>query len=151
MYIYLVTYSVNVIYACALPFFALRTKTSHNIPGSVACSAAQHHFKSIALFLSYQYPRPVIVGYQVRTNRHVCRQQEQQVGNKGTSEASLPRSQLSPFLLRMTSLIGSSCVGPFTVMYKYSQTKYSRMAVDPRKPRTLNPAKNKAHTVALAN
>ena len=44
------------------------------------------------------------------------------------------------------SLIGSSCVRPFTVISKYSRTKYSRMAADPRKPRTLNPAKIKAHT-----
>ena len=36
---------------------------------------------------------------------------------------------------------------PFTVTFKYSRTKNSRMAADPRKPRTLNPAKIKAYTV----
>ena len=39
------------------------------------------------------------------------------------------------------------CMCPLTVTFKYSLTKYSRMAADPRKPRTLNPAKIKAHTV----
>ena len=39
------------------------------------------------------------------------------------------------------------CTCPFTVTFKYSRTKYSRMAADPRKPRILNPAKIKAHTV----
>ena len=39
------------------------------------------------------------------------------------------------------------CMCPLTVTFKYSRTKYSRMAADPRKPRTLNPAKIKAHTV----
>ena len=39
------------------------------------------------------------------------------------------------------------CTCPFTVTFKYSRTKYSRMAADPRKPRTLNPAKIKAHMV----
>ena len=47
----------------------------------------------------------------------------------------------------MTSSIGLSCTCSFTVMFKYSRTKYSRMAADPRKPRTLNSAKIKAHTV----
>ena len=32
---------------------------------------------------------------------------------------------------------------PFTVTFKYSRTKYSRMTADPRKPRTLNPQKLK--------
>ena len=41
------------------------------------------------------------------------------------------------------------CTCPFTVTFKYSRTKYSRMAADPRKPRTLNPAKIKAHTVFI--
>ena len=39
------------------------------------------------------------------------------------------------------------CTCQFTVTFKYSRMKYSRMAADPRKPRTLNPAKIKAHTV----
>ena len=42
------------------------------------------------------------------------------------------------------------CTCPFTVTFKYSRTKYSRMAADPRKPRTLTRAKIKAHTVFLA-
>ena len=37
-------------------------------------------------------------------------------------------------------------VCPSTVTFKYSRTKNSRMAADPRKPRTLNPAKIKAYT-----
>ena len=41
------------------------------------------------------------------------------------------------------------CTCPFTVTFKCSRTKYSRMAADPRKPRTLNPAKIKAHTVLI--
>ena len=36
---------------------------------------------------------------------------------------------------------------PSTVTFKYLRTKNSRMAADPRKPRTLNPAKIKAYTV----
>ena len=39
----------------------------------------------------------VTLGYQVRMNRHVCWQHEQQLGNKGTSEARLPRNQLLLF------------------------------------------------------
>ena len=39
------------------------------------------------------------------------------------------------------------CTCPFTVTFKYPQTKYSWMVADPR---TLNPAKIKAHTVYIA-
>ena len=42
------------------------------------------------------------------------------------------------------------CMCPLTVTFKYSRTKYSRMAADPRKPQTLNPAKIKAHTVCTS-
>ena len=64
------------------------------------------------------------------------------------TESSRPSVDLSQFLV-MHDVIDwlELCTCPFTVTLKCSRTKYSRMAADPRKPRTLNPAKIKAHTV----